>query len=192
MLSEVFSQMGAIAALFPGASIATNISAIELASGDLPGLLESLLDEYALPPSRLRLEITETAMMTRAGDAAATIERLQALGIALVLDDFGTGYSSLAYLQRLPIIGLKIDRSFVEHLDRDERALEVVRSIVALATSFGLDTTAEGVENEEQARIVAELGVTFAQGYLFSKPRAIGALGSLHSDLSGSWAISSL
>jgi EAL domain-containing protein (putative c-di-GMP-specific phosphodiesterase class I) len=128
---------------------------------------------------RIRLEITETVMMAHADDVRATLERLQELGIALLLDDFGTGYSSLAYLQRLPIVGLKIDKSFVEHLPRDERALEIVRSVVALADAFGLETTAEGVETEQQLDVLRQLGVTYAQGFLFSPAVGIGDLASL-------------
>jgi len=179
MLRTVCSQSAAIAALFPGAAIAVNISAAELTSAELPELVEALLADYKVTPDQLKLEITETAMMTRADVARTTLDRLRALGVAIVLDDFGTGYSSLAYLQRLPIVGLKIDRSFVENLDRDERALEIVRSIVAVAGSFKLETTAEGVENEAQLQILAKLGVTYAQGFLFSKAVDIAALGAL-------------
>ncbi len=178
-LRTVCSQSAAIAALFPGTSIAVNISAAELASSDLPEVVERLLSAHRLQSNQLTLEITETAMMTRADSVASTLERLRALGIALVLDDFGTGYSSLAYLQRLPIAGLKIDRSFVVNLENDERALEIVRSIVALADAFGLETTAEGVETEAQLTILQRLRVTFAQGFLFSKALDIAALGSL-------------
>jgi diguanylate cyclase (GGDEF)-like protein len=186
MLRTVCAQSAAIGALFPGAPIAANISAVELASSHLPALLQGLLTEYRIQPESLKLEITETAMMTRADAAAATLDELKAIGTALVLDDFGTGYSSLAYLQRLPISGLKIDRSFVEQLGHDDRALEVVRSIVALAMSFGLDTTAEGVETKAQLVILAQLGVMYAQGYYFSKAVDVAGLGLLPSFAPGS------
>jgi diguanylate cyclase (GGDEF)-like protein len=179
MLRHVCSQSAAIGALFPGTSIAANISAAELASQTLPGYIAGLLEQYNVPASRLKLEITETAMMTQVVQAQATLEALRELGVAVVLDDFGTGYSSLAYLQRLPIVGLKIDQSFIENLPIDSHALEIVRSIVALAGSLGLDTTAEGVETEAQLAIIGQLGVTFAQGFLFSKAVEVAALGAL-------------
>ena len=182
MLRTVCSHASAIDSLFPGAQISVNISVIEFASRDLADTIEQLLRDHGVAADRLKLEITETAMMLHADAVASTIERLRAIGIALVLDDFGTGYSSLAYLKRLPISGLKIDRSFVENIDRDERALEVVRSIVAIATSFGLDTTAEGVESRAQLEILARLGVTFAQGFLFSAALPIGSLGSFRTE----------
>lgn len=179
IMRGVCSQSTALLALFPGASIAVNVSAAELSSRDLPVNLERILREYKMPPLRLRLEITETAMMTHAEEVNATLERLQDMGIALLLDDFGTGYSSLAYLQRLPIVGLKIDKSFIEHVHEDERALEIVRSIVAIAEAFGLDTTAEGVETERQLEVIKDLGITFAQGFFFSQALEVGSLGGL-------------
>ena len=118
-------------------------------------------------------------MMSRATEVNVTLERLQDMGVAMMLDDFGTGYSSLAYLQRLPIVGLKIDKSFIEHVHQDERAYEIVRSIVAIAEAFGLDTTAEGVETAEQLEIVKELGVTFAQGFFFSQALSISDVANL-------------
>ncbi len=179
MLRNVCSQMPAITAMFPETSIAANISAAELASPELPDYIAGLLREYHVPAKRLKLEITETAMMKQASAVQATLDGLRKLGIALILDDFGTGYSSLSYLRQLPIVGLKIDQSFVENLARDTHSLEIVRSIVALAGSLGLDTTAEGVENEGQLVILTQLGVTFAQGFLFSKALYVGALVSL-------------
>ncbi|HUA09275.1 MAG TPA: EAL domain-containing protein [Candidatus Acidoferrales bacterium] len=182
MLRTVCSHASLIDSLFPGAQISANISVVELASRDLADSIERLLRDHSIAADRLKLEITETAMMLHADAVAHTIERLREIGIALVLDDFGTGYSSLAYLKRLSISGLKIDRTFVENIDRDERALEVVRSIVAIATSFGLDTTAEGVEGRAQLEILARLGVTFAQGHLFSEALPIGSLSAFRTE----------
>jgi EAL domain-containing protein (putative c-di-GMP-specific phosphodiesterase class I) len=179
ILRGVCAQSTALLALFPHASIAVNVSAAELSSRDLPVNVERVLREFKVPPLRLRLEITETAMMTRGSDVNATLDRLQDMGIAMLLDDFGTGYSSLAYLQRLPIVGLKIDKSFIEHVHEDERALEIVRSIVAIAEAFGLDTTAEGVESERQLDVIKKLGITFAQGFFFSQAVDVGSLGVL-------------
>ena len=175
----VCSHGKAIFDLFPGASIAVNVSASEIASTAYVENTETLLRRHGLPPERLKLEITETAMMTSSDAANRTMQRLRDLGLEFALDDFGTGYSSLAYLQRLPIRGLKIDRSFIEPLPGDPRALEIVRSIVLLARSFGLSVTAEGVESAEQVELLRELGVDFAQGFFFSAAVTIAALGSL-------------
>ncbi|HUA09800.1 MAG TPA: EAL domain-containing protein [Candidatus Acidoferrales bacterium] len=172
----VCSQAKTIFDLFPSASIAVNVSTVELASPDLHEMMEPLVTRYELPANRLKLEITETAMMSSNENVRRTIERVRAFGFDLILDDFGTGYSSLSYLQRLPIAGLKIDRSFVEPLLSDPKAVEIVRSIILLAHSFGLTTTAEGVETLEQFQLLARLGVDQAQGFFFSPAVDMAAL----------------
>lgn len=179
IMRAVCSQSSALLAIFPGVSVAVNVSAAELSARDLPENIGAMLRDFRLPALRLRLEITETAMMAHAEDVNETLERLQDMGVAMLLDDFGTGYSSLAYLQRLPIVGLKIDKSFVEHVHEDERAYEIVRSIVAIAEAFGLETTAEGVETEKQLQVIKELGISFAQGFFFSQALDISQLASL-------------
>jgi EAL domain-containing protein (putative c-di-GMP-specific phosphodiesterase class I) len=158
-----------------------NVSAAELSDQDLAGRIETLLAEHKISPSRLKLEITETSMMTPSDEATANLKQLRGIGVQLVLDDFGTGYSSLAYLQRLPVVGLKIDRSFVEHIARDTRIEELVRNIVALAHTFSLYTVAEGVENREQLNTLSKVGVAFAQGYLYSPAVDIAAVEALAS-----------
>jgi len=179
ILRAVCSHAAIVGAVFPGAPIAVNVSAAELGSRDLAASIEGLLAEFGIDREQLRLEITETAMMAHTDDSRDALDRLRALGIAMLLDDFGTGYSSLAYLQQLPIVGLKIDRSFVERLGTDERAHEIVHSIVALAEAFDLETTAEGVESAEQLAILGRLGVHFAQGYFFSPALEVSALSTL-------------
>jgi len=124
----------------------------------------------------MKLEITETAIMSNAEQARATLDELRRNGIQMLVDDFGAGHSSLSYLHRLPIAGLKIDRSFVAELESGQQAVAIVRSIVALAQTLGLYTVAEGVENEPQLEILRELGVVFAQGYLFSPAVSLAAL----------------
>jgi diguanylate cyclase (GGDEF)-like protein len=175
----VCAHSKAILALFPSANIAVNISASELPAAGMGETIEPLLRQHELPASRLKLEITETAMMTSSDASHRTIERLREIGIEFVLDDFGTGYSSLAYLQRLPIGGLKIDRSFVAPMLTDPKAVEIVRSIVLLARSFGLSTTAEGVETLEHFELLASLGVDSAQGFFFSPAIEMGSLARL-------------
>ena len=173
---SVCGHAKAIFSLFPAAVISINISPSELTTPALAQTMELLMQQHELHPSRLKLEITETAMMTNSDLASRAIDRLRELGLEFVLDDFGTGYSSLAYLQRLPIGGIKIDRSFVQSLVADSKAVEIVRSIVALARSFGLSTTAEGVETREQCELLASLGVDHAQGFFFSPAIEIEAL----------------
>jgi diguanylate cyclase (GGDEF)-like protein len=173
---SVCADAKSILSFFPGAVISVNVSAAELTSQILAQTVEPLLQQYGLHPSRLKLEITETAMMTSSETTLNAMERLRQLGLEFVLDDFGTGYSSLAYLQRLPITGIKIDRSFVEPLPDDPKAVEIVRSIVALARSFGLSTTAEGVETGAQCELLTSLGVDHAQGFFFSPAVELEAL----------------
>jgi diguanylate cyclase (GGDEF)-like protein len=176
MFRAVCAHSQAIFASFPSAQICVNISAAELATSGLSETIETLIRQHGVPPSRLKFEITETAMMTSSEGAQRTLGRLRDLGIEFVLDDFGTGYSSLAYLQTLPIGGIKIDRSFVEPLLRDPKAVEIVRSIVVLARSFGLITIAEGVETLEHFQLLASLGVDHAQGFFFSPAVEISSL----------------
>ncbi|HTV91308.1 MAG TPA: EAL domain-containing protein [Verrucomicrobiae bacterium] len=188
MFRAVCAHSKAIFDLFPSALIAVNISASELPTAAMGETIEPLISQHALPASRLKLEITETAMMTSSEASRRTIERLREIGIEFVLDDFGTGYSSLAYLQRLPISGLKIDRSFVSPLLTDSKAVEIIRSIVMLARSFGLSTTAEGVESLEHFELLGNLGVDHAQGFFFSPAIEIGALARLlDQPISSSW-----
>ncbi|HTC31264.1 MAG TPA: EAL domain-containing protein, partial [Candidatus Acidoferrum sp.] len=179
MFRAVCAHSKAILALFPSALIAVNISALELPTASMGETIEPLLRQHDVPASRLKLEITETAMMTSSDASRRTIERLREIGIEFELDDFGTGYSSLAYLQRLPISGLKIDRSFVAPMLTDPKAVEIVRSIVLLARSFGLSTTAEGVETLEHFELLASLGVDSAQGFFFSPAIEMGSLARL-------------
>ena len=179
ILRSVSSQIGSIVAMFPGTTISANISTIELGTAGFDLVLRDLLAEYDVRPEHLKLEITETATMTGGPQARETLDALRNLGITLVLDDFGTGYSSLSYLQRLPISAIKIDRSFVEHLPHDVGSIEIVRSVVALAKSFGLPTTAEGIENAAQCDLLVELGVSSGQGYFFSPAVAVSSLATL-------------
>ena len=152
---------------FPGSTVSVNISAAHLTAPRLADDIERVLRMHAIAPERVKLEITETAIMTNADQARSTLNQLHRAGIQIVLDDFGAGYSSLAYLHRLPIAGLKIDQSFVSSLG-DEQADAIVRSIVALAATLGLYTVAEGVETIGQLEILRQLGVTYAQGFYFA------------------------
>jgi EAL domain-containing protein (putative c-di-GMP-specific phosphodiesterase class I) len=176
VLDDVCRDAAALFERFPNATVAVNISAGHLTA---PGLAQSVarsLSACKVAPERIRLEITETAIMSNATLARATLDQLRQNGMQIVLDDFGAGHSSLAYLHRLPIAGLKIDRSFVEPLATDPQAVAIVRSIVALAQTLGLYTVAEGVETVEQLDVLAGLGVPYAQGFFFSPAVALAAL----------------
>jgi EAL domain-containing protein (putative c-di-GMP-specific phosphodiesterase class I) len=118
----------------------------------------------------LTLEITETTLMGRLDTALTAMRDLRDLGVRFAIDDFGTGYSSLAYLGTLPIDSLKIDRSFVQHLDSRPQNIEIVRAVLNLGHSLGRHVVAEGVEREEEMAVLRTLGVDVAQGYLISRP----------------------
>ncbi|GHE09864.1 hypothetical protein GCM10011381_16680 [Klenkia taihuensis] len=155
----------------PGPSrVAVNVSAVQLADEGFVDGVAAALAESGLPAQSLVLEVTESVL---ADDLDAVCARLQAvrdLGVRIAIDDFGTGYSSLSYLRRLPVDIVKIDRSFVTDLARGGSATTLVASILELARSLALDVVAEGVETPVQQAALAELGCTFAQGYLFGRP----------------------
>lgn len=152
-------------------TLAVNLSAKQFAQPDLVELVRQVLRETGLPAAALKLELTESALMEDPENALAAMRRLKALGVSLAIDDFGTGYSSLSYLQRFPVDVLKIDRSFVRDLpreDADSRAL--VRAIAALADSLRLSIVAEGVETREQLDMLVALGCQAVQGFYFHPP----------------------
>ncbi len=168
VLDNVCADAAALFERFPDATVAVNVSAAHLTAPGLAGSVERTLAARKVSPERVKLEITETAIMTNAAVARATLDQLRDDGMQIVLDDFGAGHSSLAYLHRLPIAGLKIDRSFIERLATDAQAVAIVRSIVALAQTLDLYTVAEGVETAAQLEILHHLGVHHAQGFFFS------------------------
>jgi diguanylate cyclase (GGDEF)-like protein/PAS domain S-box-containing protein len=144
-----------------------------------PGLVEniaSLLQQFQLPPRCLKLEITESVFSDNIEAAVGLLTQLRELGVQLSIDDFGTGYSSLSYLQRFPIDTLMIDRSFVTQMMENEENLAIVRTIVALAQNLGMDVVAEGVETEDQLKLLRKLECENGQGFLFSTPLAGGQL----------------
>jgi diguanylate cyclase (GGDEF)-like protein len=145
-----------------------NLSARQLAQPDLVGSVRGILEDTGIPPASLTLEITESCLMEDSD--ANQLRGLAALGIHLAIDDFGTGYSSLAYLSRMPIQTLKIDRSFVSRLGQEPESHAVVQTIIALARALGLGVTAEGIERPEQSALLRALGCTRGQGFLFARP----------------------
>jgi diguanylate cyclase (GGDEF)-like protein/PAS domain S-box-containing protein len=150
-----------------------------------PGLVENiaeLLERFQLPPRCLKLEITESVFTDNIEAAVGLLTQLRELGVQLSIDDFGTGYSSLSYLQRFPIDTLKIDRSFVTQMMENEENLAIVRTIVALAQNLGMDVVAEGVETEDQLKLLRKLECENGQGYLFSTPLGGGQLNKFISE----------
>jgi EAL domain-containing protein (putative c-di-GMP-specific phosphodiesterase class I) len=150
--------------------MSVNLSASQLSRLDLADTVERVLGETGLEGSRLTLDVTETVYAKELAANAAILDRLRTLGVRFFIDDFGTGYSSLSYLKRLPADAIKIDQSFVKGLGEDVEDTAIVRMIIELAHTLGLEIIAEGVETEEQATLLKEMGCDFAQGYHFSKP----------------------
>ena len=147
-----------------------NLSARQFARPDLPETVEGVLRETGLEARYLALDVTETVYVRALEGNTGALSRLRAMGVGVSIDDFGTGYSSLAYLKRLPADALKIDKSFVRGLGEDVEDTAIVRMVVELAHTFGMETIAEGVETEEQAELLREMGCDFVQGFHLSKP----------------------
>jgi diguanylate cyclase (GGDEF)-like protein len=150
--------------------ISVNLSTRDLLDNDLPHKFDQLLHKHGVPADRFCLEITESAIMDDPQRALATLERLSALGFKLSIDDFGTGYSSLAYLKRLPVDELKIDKSFVMNMEKDADDARIVRSTIDLAHGLGLSVVAEGVESAQAWDLLRDLSCDEAQGYHMGKP----------------------
>ncbi|HEU0305120.1 MAG TPA: EAL domain-containing protein [Gaiellaceae bacterium] len=150
--------------------VSVNLSAVQLEQPNLDRSVRAALAESGLPPERLLLEITETVLMRDASAAAARLERLKELGIALYVDDFGTGYWSLLHLERLPLEGLKMAKTFVDALTEPGNDPAVARAIIDIGKSFALDVIAEGIETAGQRERLLELGFTLGQGFLFARP----------------------
>lgn len=147
-----------------------NLSARDLVDPDLPARVRALLDEHQVPATAMCLEITESAIMDDPNRAQQTLAQFHDMGLRMSIDDFGTGYSSLAYLKRLPVHELKIDRSFVMNMHHDAQDAKIVRSVIDLAHTLGLKVTAEGVEEGAAWALLDELGCDIAQGYWIAKP----------------------
>jgi diguanylate cyclase (GGDEF)-like protein len=150
--------------------VSVNVSAIQLLRDDVAAVVRHALEKHKIGGERLMIELTESAIIGDPDLALSVLSELKALDARVAMDDFGTGYSNLAYLQRLPLDVLKIDRSFVEHMVDDRDKVAIVRTIQSLAEVLGMKTTAEGVETTDQARLLSALGCDFGQGYLFARP----------------------
>lgn len=151
-------------------TLAVNLSGRQFAQSDLVGAIRRVLQETGMPADKLKLEITETALMENASRAVERLQALRDLGIRLSVDDFGTGYSNMIYLQQLPLDLLKIDLSFVQKMDVNQENVAIVKAIISLAHTLGLEVVAEGVERARHHEILSLLDCEFGQGYLYSPP----------------------
>ncbi len=154
----------------PIKSVSVNLSPLQFLDRNLVDVVQRIIVETKMPPGSLELELTEGAMSVDIEQAITTLGNLRALGVKLSIDDFGTGYSSLAYLKRLPIDVVKIDRSFVKDLGKTAADGQIVGAIITLADRLGFNVVAEGVETDEQADLLKASQCELLQGYLFSKP----------------------
>lgn len=150
--------------------VSINVSARQFLHGDLPGTLARIICDTGADPKLLELELTEGVLLHQQ-DAATTLDAIKSMGFRVALDDFGTGYSSLAYLRRMAIDTLKIDRSFVMHLEENPNDVAMVQTIIAMARNLHMSVIAEGVETQAQANILIESGCDECQGYFFGKPQ---------------------
>ncbi|MBX9934880.1 MAG: sensor domain-containing phosphodiesterase [Methylobacterium sp.] len=150
--------------------LSVNVSAGNLNEADLVDRIMGLLARHGIPPYRLELEVTESAVMEDAGHALEQLQRLSAAGIRLAIDDFGTGYSSLSYLQALPFDVVKIDRSFVAGCAEDARQRSLVATMITLSHDLGYRVVAEGIETQETADLILGMGCDESQGYFFGRP----------------------
>jgi diguanylate cyclase (GGDEF)-like protein len=170
VLEEALNQVREWSAHGEELSVAVNLSARSFLDAQLAVEIPRLLERTGVPARLLELEITESMLMTDPARAKATLERLSSIGLSLSVDDFGTGYSSLANLKRLPVDGIKIDKSFVIDMPHDQSDAAIVRSTIDLAHNLGLRVVAEGVESHEAWRRLEELGCDLAQGFHVSRP----------------------
>ena len=154
-------------------SIAVNVSARQFCELHFVQSVTEIVGQYNIAPGKLKIELTESQLTANVDEIIEKMNELKKLGITFSLDDFGTGYSSLAFLKRLPLDQVKIDKSFVMDLLDDPNDAAIAGTIMTLASSLGLEAIAEGVENKEQMEFLQGLGCHMFQGYLFSQPQPI-------------------
>ena len=175
VLQQACAQLGLWARepQMAGLTLAVNVSAHQFRQKGFLGFMQQLLARSGAPTDKLKLEITESALVENVEQVIALMVALRSLGLHFSLDDFGTGYSSLAYLKRLPLDQLKIDQSFVRDLVNEPNAMAIARAVIQLGESLGLDVIAEGVETEAQREALQQQGCHAFQGYLFARPLAV-------------------
>ena len=162
-------------ALPPDFRVSVNLSGVNFMDPQLIPTIRAVLGAAQVPPSRIEFELTETVLMRDLDYATTTLAQLREMDIRVAVDDFGTGYSSLAYLRRLAVDTLKIDRSFVNELD-DGQGIAIVEAVIGLAHSLGLEVVAEGVETVAQLEALSRRGCHLIQGFLFARPMSSAML----------------
>ncbi|MNZ88299.1 Phytochrome-like protein cph2 [compost metagenome] len=160
----------AAAALPADFRVAVNVAPLQLMQADFADALIARLHRSALPAGAIEVEVTESGLMQDVNLARSQLQRLAQQGLSVAIDDFGTGYSSLAYLKTLPVSVLKIDRTFVSSMDTNLQDQHLAETVIDMAGHFGCSTVAEGVEKEEQAQMLRDMGCQLAQGYWYSPP----------------------
>ena len=166
----VLEEACQVARGWEGLNLAVNVSPIQVRQAGFVATVERALALSGLPPERLELEITEAAMLANTAETLGILSRLRSLGVRLAMDDFGTGYSSLATLQRFRFDKIKVDRSFIRHLEKDAKAVALLRAVIAMGSALDVITNAEGVEEEGQLSMLRAEGCEEAQGFLFGRP----------------------
>ena len=156
--------------------IAVNLSPVQFTHGGLPETVHSILIETGLAPKRLELEVTESLLISDPDMALHTLRRLKTLGVSIAMDDFGTGYSSLSTLQSFPFDKIKIDRSFVDKLDKQRKSASIIRAVLALGRSLDIPVLAEGIETKAHLDFMRKEGCDEAQGYFLGRPMPVGQI----------------
>lgn len=173
VLNTTLRQLGELRRSGIELRAAVNASASLLRDTDLPQLVENALGTWGVPPDRLTVEVTEGTIMRDVERSLAVMHQLKDVGVRLSIDDFGTGYSSLAYLRRMPLNELKIDKLFVQNMANTRGDVQIVRSVIDLAHNFDLEAVAEGVEDGATLKMLQDLGCNVIQGYHYARPMPI-------------------
>jgi EAL domain-containing protein (putative c-di-GMP-specific phosphodiesterase class I) len=156
--------------------ISINLSSPELFEPNIVESIQSIMGLHGVPMDELRIELTESILISNLSQVSAALKRLRAQGVGIALDDFGTGYAGLDYLQNLPFTCIKIDKSFVQQMDHSSRSLQIVRSALELSRLLGMTSVAEGIEDEDTAKALGQMGCTYAQGFHYAKPMALSKI----------------
>jgi EAL domain-containing protein (putative c-di-GMP-specific phosphodiesterase class I) len=160
----------------PPYKVAVNVSPLQFAHSDLPRMILEILIETGLPASRLELELTETTIFADKERSLHILRQIKAMGVTIALDDFGTGYSSLETLRSFPFDKIKLDRSFVEQVERSEQTAAMVRAVLALGRSLKIPVLAEGIENTQQLSVLSVEGCDEVQGFLLGRPMPLSRI----------------
>jgi EAL domain-containing protein (putative c-di-GMP-specific phosphodiesterase class I) len=176
VLNASLRQLGELRREGIDVRVAVNVSASLLRDVELPELVARALATWSIPPDRLTIEVTESALMIDVERSLGVMQELKQLHVRLSIDDFGTGYSSLAYLRRMPLDELKIDKTFVQNMLGNKADVQIVRSVIDLAHNFELEAVAEGVEDLATLEMLADLGCDVIQGYHYARPMPLAQL----------------